>query len=221
MPPAVVWLVAAMVWLAPPEKLVLAPSFPGWAETAQHRLERYEAIATAIHEVAYNPSEKPMFHGPRGRAAVAALLLAVSYKESAWAHDVDVGPCYMGKNPGKWPRCDGGQSACPMQIKIGSGTTKEGWSQADLFGDRRKCYAAGLRLIRQSYRACKNNHPDHRLNAYASGVCGLGYVKSRERIGLSRRILHERGPVPLDAESMPTARLPSSGSSPVHPSDKP
>lgn len=190
-----VWLYALMVWLAPPDKLAARPQYPGWEESESDKQARYQAFAEDLYAVVYDPAEAPLFGGHKARAHTAALVLAVAYKESGFAADVDRGPCYRGKD-GRSSRCDGGQSACTLQIKLGRGSTAEGWDQSELFADRKKCFRAGLALMRRSYKACSQEGPDYRLNAYASGVCGRGYGKSRERIALARRILFERGPVP-------------------------
>ncbi len=189
------WLFSLMTWLAPPEVIAARPQYPGWEESPDQKVARYEAIAQDIHQVIYDPSTEPLYQGEHGRARTAALVLAVAYKESGFAPDVDIGPCYRGKD-GRSMRCDSGQSASMWQIKLGSGNTAEGWSQKDLFADRKKAIRAALAMMMKSFKACGREGPDYLLNAYASGVCGRGHGKSRERIGLARRMLTERGKVP-------------------------
>lgn len=200
MNPVTAWLVSLLTFLAPPERAARVPPYPGWAEAPEARSARYEAIAADLYAVVYDPATAPLYQGPRGRASTAALIVAVAFKESGFAPDADLGPCYRGAPGGKlWRRCDGGRSACMMQVLIDKGTTSEGWSQNDLFADRKKCFSAGLRLLRRSYVACTKagNAREHLLNAYASGVCGLGHSSSLARVGLARTLL-TRGNIPLD-----------------------
>lgn len=190
--PVVIWLLGLMTFLAPPDRLAAAPQYPGWEETVEQKQERYLSIAEDIAEVAFDPAEQPVFNGPRGRVGTAALILALAFGESGFARDVDQGPCYRGAD-GRSSRCDGGQSACMMQIRIGAGRTREGWSQADLFADRTKCLRAGMHLARRSFRACRGEQLEYRLNAYASGVCGRGHLGSQARMRLWRRIYDRAG----------------------------
>ncbi len=178
------WLLALMVAFAPPERAARHDQFPGWEETPDQRRERYAMIGRDLYEFVYDPETKPIFGGKKGRARTAALLLAISYHESGFAKDVDIGPCYRGKN-GQSARCDSGISACMMQIHIGNGQTVEGWTKKDLFADRKKCFAAGLRLIRKSFSACRKLPMKHRLNAYASGSCSKGQAGSERLMALA------------------------------------
>jgi hypothetical protein len=82
-----------------------------------------------------------------------------------------------------------------MQIQIGKGTTNkrshgiDGLTQEDLFRDRKACFRAGLKLLRNSVSACSKLGKDYHLNAYASGVCGLGHQRSKEMLSIARRML--------------------------------
>lgn len=182
-------LVAAMTTLAPPARLARGPAWPGWEETAEARLERYVGIAGAAYRVAFDPGVAPVYPGKDGRKKTASLLLGIAFAESGFAPDVDRGPCYRGKD-GKGVRCDSGRSACLMQIQIGAGVTAEGWTQADLFADRERCFRAGLALVRKSFVACAKEGDGHALDAYATGVCGsiIAQAKSRPRLALGRRV---------------------------------
>jgi hypothetical protein len=180
------WLLGLMVAFAPPERAAKQEHFPGWEETVDARRERYASIAADLYALAYDPETKPIFGGKKGRARTAALLLAVAYHESGFARDVDLGPCYRGKD-GKGARCDHGLSACLMQVRIGKGTTSEGWTQKELFEDRKKCFAAGLRLLRRSFSACKALPMKHRLNAYASGSCDKGHAGSERLMNMAEK----------------------------------
>lgn len=190
-----------MVQAAPPAKLAAAYQLPGYEETVEEKQVRYESFASDLYEVVYDPSVKPLFGGKKGRAMTAATILGVAFHESGFAHDVDKGPCYRGRN-GRDVRCDGGMSACVMQIKLGAGTTTlrshgfEGLTQADLFRDRKLCFRVGLHLIRRSFVACSKQGPEGKLNAYASGVCTLGLDKSKELLAIVRRFVADRSKIP-------------------------
>lgn len=177
------WLLSLMVWQSPPERAM------PYGEESSERTTRYGEIAADLRAVAYDPAIEPLFGGADGRARTAALVLAVALKETALARDADVGPCEKG-------RCDGGRAACLMQIRIGAGSTREGWTQADLFGDRRKCFRSGVELLRRSMRACRHLPVDARLSAYASGACSRGGNASRARYRVYG-LLVGRGPLPV------------------------
>ncbi len=194
--PVTAWLYALMVWAAPPDRFAAAHSFPGWQETVEARSARYRSIAEDLVATVYDPAERPAFAGKNGRARTAALLLALAIKESGLAPDADRGPCYRGRN-GQSQRCDEGRSACMLQIRVGTGTTPEGWTREELFADRRKCLRAGLHRARRSVGACSREGPDFILNAYASGVCGRGHQESRERVALAERLFAHQ-PAPAD-----------------------
>lgn len=194
----IAWLVAMMVQIAPPERVTSGPQFSGWEETAEQRLARYEEIAAALYEVTYDKSTNPIFAGNSGRAKTAALILSIAYFESGFARDVDIGPCAKTKNG---QRCDGGRSACMMQVQIGSGATYQrahgidGLTQQDLFADRETCFRVGLNMIRRSFTACRKLGPDMALNVYASGSCQRGQRPGLARLSLARRLLAQH-PVP-------------------------
>ncbi len=196
------WLLAIMVHLAPPERLAAAPQFSGWEETAVEKQDRYMNIAKDIYEVSFDPGEHPLFSGAHGRSRTAALLLSLAFMEGGFARDVDKGPCYRGRD-GKFARCDGGRSACLLQIQIGQGATQEGWFQGDLFGDRKKCFRAGLRIVRRSFKACHGRGPDALLNVYASGTCSRGEKEGKARLELARRLFAAEHPAEADADLMP------------------
>jgi hypothetical protein len=204
MNPAVAWILALMVQAAPPPRLAAAYQLPGHEETEAEKVARYESFASDLYEVVYDPSVKPLFGGKQARALTAATILGVAYHESGFAHDVDKGPCYRGKN-GRDIRCDGGMSACSMQIKLGAGTTLrsahgvEGLTQEDLFGDRKLCFRVGLYMLRRSVTSCTKRGPNERLNAYASGRCDQGADRSKEILNIVRKFLANKEAVPADA----------------------
>jgi hypothetical protein len=194
----IVWLVALMMLQSPPDKGALAGRFVKDAvETTEQRIERYQAIATAIATVAFDPNEKPVFGGRTGRFATASLLLAISWMESGWRRDVDLG---LGKEAR-----GGGMDTCSMQIRLGKNEkTREGWDWQDIVNDREKCFRAGLHIVRRSFAACSKLPVEHRLSAYASGSChesllGQGrmidaWKKSAARISVARKLM---GRIPL------------------------
>lgn len=167
------WIASTMIALSPPADRAREPAFPGWEETVEARTARYHAIAEAIADVALDPEETPLYGGEHGRWRTAALLVSLAHHEGGFAPDVDRGPCWRGHD-GRNDRCDRGRSACLVQIRVGAGRTEEGWNQADLFGDRRKCFRAGLHRARRSFGACRRRGFKALLNAYASGRCDLG-----------------------------------------------
>lgn len=183
MDPVVTWAVPVMLAFAPPAD---AKVFPGHEETVEVRTARYEAIAEALADVVFDPDQKPAYPGSKGRLRTMIAMLAVGYHESNFDHDVDVGPCYRGEGAGD-ARCDHGTSACVMQIHIANGTTPEGWTQADLFADRHKCFKAALRGIRASFSTCRHLEEKHWFNAYASGTCENGHASSEALYGLIAR----------------------------------
>lgn len=180
------WLFGILALAAPLDRASPDREFPGFEETVDERSARYTSIAADLERFVFAEETKPVFAGPHGRARTAALLLSIAYHESGFAKDVDVGPCYRGKS-GKSSRCDSGMSACLMQLHIGDGKTAEGWTQADLFADRTKCFAAGLRLVRGSFGACRALPLRHRLAAYASGSCAHGHAASEALMDMAER----------------------------------
>lgn len=178
MSPLVAWALSLVLWKASP-----LPA-KGYEETPAVRQARIEAIAADVVAVAFDPAESPLFGGRLGRARTAAALLAVAYHESGFARDVDLGPC----SPSPRGRCDGGASACILQIRVGAGTTREGWTRAELFTDRQKCFRAGLHLMRRSAGACARDGADHLFDAYAGGSCSgvIAHGRGLELLTLSR-----------------------------------
>lgn len=202
---ATTWLVALMSTFAPPERAATERPFPGWQETVEQRRERYEGIAAAVREVAYDPDERPVFGGAKGRARTAALLLAIAWHESGFARDVDLGPCWRGRANDS-PRCDFGRATCLLQIHTRDGKTREGWTPAELLADRTKCIRAGLHLVQSSFSACRANPPRHRLAAFASGRCTAGQSGSERLLSLGERFA-TRLPIPgKDAEFLAPPR---------------
>jgi hypothetical protein len=183
------WILSLLLFLAPPERMAAQPAFPGWEEDTATKRARYAQIAEDIAVVVTDSTEAPAVGGKNGRARTAALIVAIAWKESAFARDVDLGPaCYRGRD-GRSPRCDGGAAASIFQIRIGAGTTVEGWKQADLFADRKKAVRAALHLVRRSVNACSKYGALAALRSYASGSCERGHAASAARVQLAQRLL--------------------------------
>jgi hypothetical protein len=171
----IAWAVAFMVSWAQPGLSFIKDA----VETPDAGRARYEEIARAAVQVAYDPETRPVFGGPRGRAATVALLLSIAYHESGYRRDVDLGIGKLARGSGK--------DSCLVQIRVGSGRTPQGWTHEDLVKDREKCFRAGLALIRKSFGACRKLDPLDRLSAYTRGRCVANERLSRSRIGRSKQ----------------------------------
>lgn len=172
----IAWIFSLLVALAPPAKLAALPAYPGWAETAEARTARMWSIAEDIAAVAESPAE-------------AAALVAIAWHESAFAADVDKGPCYRGPK-GDGARCDAGRAASMWQLQ---GDAAE---RAKLFAERRYAARRARDLMRRSARACVQRHGrEAALRVYASGTCRLGVRESADMVRLARRLLAEH-PLP-------------------------
>lgn len=184
-------------------------------ESIEEAAARYNSIAFDAMSVAYDPQEKPLFSGGRGRSRTVMVILAVSTFESSFRRDVDLGI-------GKLSKGDGGKSWCLNQIQLGKAdangntpnrivvtigggyrfTTKqdEGWSGTDLVEDRQKCFHAALAVIRSSFAATSGLPLEDRLKVYASGRLDRGEEASRRRMGLAMRWMSTKMPHFSDSE---------------------
>jgi len=133
-------------------------------ESYDEGYDRYESIAEDLIDVVYDHSEEPVFDGEYGRAKTLMLMLSIANKESGFQKFVDYGIGARSHGPG------GGQW-CLMQINIGSGVTKEGWSGKDLIKDRKKCFTSALHILRSSFNSCKHLKEEDKLSGYAAGKC--------------------------------------------------
>jgi len=147
-------VLGVMLSLSPPSSW---SALPGHAETVDARRERYASIARDI--------------AAEGRDRDgSALLLAVAWHESGFAHDVDVGRCYRGKG---WEgRCDAGRAVCLTQLQLPRREREEART------DRRTCLRLGLAKVRKSLATCRHLPPPHRF-AGLSGSCSRGLAGSR------------------------------------------
>jgi hypothetical protein len=178
----VTYLVAAMVAWVPLHA-------HGPLESPADVHARYESIAQDVATVALEQTEAPLFDGPDGRVQTAVLMLSVASFESSFRKAVDDGQ----------GRGDRGRSYCLMQIHVGDGVTREGWSGRQLVEDRTLCFRAALHILRSSFGACRALPVDDRLSAYASGRCFSEATISRSRIGRARRWWQSHAPPPPPA----------------------
>jgi hypothetical protein len=165
--------------------IMVASVAPGRARFPKEAVEseadgrvRYAALARGLADVTLDSAEQPLFDGPNGRARTAALLLALSYHESAWRRDVDLGL--------------GGQAHpryfCVMQVAVRD-RTPEGWTGADLVAERERCFRAALHILERSRGSCRDSGPDAWLRIYTSGHCHQGVRAADERFDTYRRWL--------------------------------
>lgn len=163
------WVLALMTTLTKPHDTTRAPWLPVKArESADDAQARYTHIAEAVAEVAESPEE-------------AAHLIVRSWLESGWRKDVD-----LGQTRGA------GVDSCLMQVRVLPGTkTAEGWTWQELVSDRKKCFTAGVRILRNSLSVCKSVPANDRLSAYIAGTChsSAGRRRSREHMQYVKRIL--------------------------------
>lgn len=197
----VAWVVSIMMAWSPvgrQHKIVEAQ------ETVDEATTRYEEIATSLVKVTYDPKIQPLFKGVYGRARTSVLLLSMSYFESGWRRDVDLGL-------GDFARGDGGKSHCMMQINTGKNRTSTSvlariinkeWSADDLIADRSKCFLAGLEMARKSFTVCKSLPRSEQLALYASGSCKHGLYESRVRFTQMVRGYDAHKPTVADSEVM-------------------
>jgi hypothetical protein len=183
----VTYLLAAMVaWVS--------PSMQKQHEPPEDAQARYEAIARDVAAVVLDEDETPIFSGPGGRARTGLLLLSVASYESYFRKDVDDGT-RLG---------DHGRSFCLMQIHVGDGVTREGWSGPELVADRKRCVRAALHILLGSFGACRRLPLDDRLSAYATGRCEEGSDASRARVGRARKWWEAHG-APKEPQAAPAS----------------
>jgi hypothetical protein len=176
MDPIVAWALTFMMAWAPPGRSHIRDA----VETPEAGAARYAEIARAAARVAFDPGVTPLVAGARSRSQTLAIVLSVAFHESGFRRDVDlgIGPFARGS----------GTDSCLMQIRVGRGSTTEGYSHADLVADREKCFRAGLRLLRRSIGACRSLPPLDWLSAYARGQCVADEPTSHALIGPALRV---------------------------------
>jgi hypothetical protein len=171
------WVVTVMLSAMPPGKFQAPPDA---VEPEAETRPRYERLARALAEVVLDPTERSLYAGPDGRRQTALLLLALSYHESGWRRDIDLGI-------GKQPR-PGRQYWCVMQVGV-DGKTAEGWTGPDLVSERERCFRAALHRLQQARGSCRAHGPDAWLRSYAAGDCTRGGKAADQRMGTFRRWL--------------------------------
>lgn len=181
MDPVVAWTFAVLLALAPfrasPHDRPL--TWQRYAPDASREAydERMKSIAEDATAVVREHEPLPGL----SRANTLRLVLSVAFFESGFQRDVDFGT-------GKFGRGDFGRSWCLMQIQVGKGTVGQlvrtipedmrDWKGLDLVSDRRKCFRAGLEMMRRSMAGC----PRAGLSIYASGKCDPDETKGRARM---------------------------------------
>lgn len=157
------WLFATLVSMTPKTAISSEPS--------EIRNERLHAIAEDIVSVVYSEKESSLFSGVNGKEKSAIFIATWAAYESGWFHkNVDKGTT----------RGDSGRSWCIMQLNIGKGKTKEGWTGPQLVEDRKKCISAGYHIMKSSMKMCKGPERDA-ITAYMSGNCTVGLEHTRKR----------------------------------------
>lgn len=169
---------------------------------------RREQIAQDFHDVAFDTIEKPLFKAAtehEARAMTATFLASIASYESGFHYLVDIGRCdLLAKLNGVTEDkvCDNGKSHCIMQINIGSGKTSEGWSKADLIGDRKKCIRSALHILQYSKETCMaagiKTVPDV-FSIYAAGKCYNGSTHMLHRFNRASIWVRDN-PVPFGVD---------------------
>lgn len=184
----IAWMLQAMTAWSPVDR----PHYlPAAQETAEEARVRYEQIATAIVDAAFDPAEAPLIPGKRGRIFTATAMMSLFFFESGYRKDIDLGI-------GKESRGDFGRSWCMGQHNLGkrmvpdpehegkyiedsASRTPEGWSGRDLVQDRAKCARATLHAMRVSFGSCGGSPLEERLTTYATGICRVSSTATEEQ----------------------------------------
>jgi hypothetical protein len=105
-------------------------------------VEEPDARRARLEEVARDFAAADVRLPGYSKREAVLLSLATAYHESGFALDVDVGPCYRGRD-GKGPRCDHGKAKCLFQVH-----------GSKVWPTRPECIRIGVSAMRQSLRAC-------------------------------------------------------------------
>jgi hypothetical protein len=213
MNPFAAWIFTVLIAIASPEKrddyqkqlLHTSPAMqaraglPDARETREEGEARYRQIAITLDEVL--SVEKPLFGGKDGKIWTALLMSSFMKLESGLRLDVDLGL-------GKWGKGDFGRSFCMMQLQM-SGKKGEGhvqiahpemetWTGPDVVADRKKCFRAGLEILRRSIGACQTGvnaagevvplTMADRFSAYTKGTCRENEPESRMKWSYASRL---------------------------------
>jgi hypothetical protein len=220
----VAWLYAIMMSISPIDQ---PHHIPEAQESIAQAKVRYQEIAESIYDVSFDEEVAPLFGGSKGRQRTALTLLAVTYFESGFRRDVDLGIGRRRLARTGWN--DFGRSWCLGQVNLGkreimgpdgeyvdasATVTPEGWSGPELVADRGKCLTAVLNAVKRSFGACSKLPQEERLAAYASGRCDTdqGRELSKARMRFARRLeakhplVLEIVPDPLPSEPLSLRR---------------
>lgn len=191
------WILSFITTMAPIEEPAMVPEAH---ETEFERTRRYHQIALDLIDVAYDPSNTPLFDGVDGRSHTVAIMLGIMFHESKFRKHIDFA---LGPNG----RGDRGKSWCLMQVMAGRrGRTskwnvihdrpynwgdphheiRKGFTGKELVKDRRLCFQEGLKIARLSFSRC-GYALENKLRVYASGSCKKGIKESRHRIYTAER----------------------------------
>lgn len=175
------WAAAAMLSLVP---YGVRRELPGWTETEPEMRARYAAIGEAVEAAALATKS-----GLSDKSE-AALLVALAMEESAFAPDVDKGPCYRGARGGPWwSRCDGGTSYSVWQVKAFTRADGTRVTGVELQADRTTAAKRALSLAVSSLSMCQRLPESRdRLSAYIRGTCQGDHPGSRKRTDLWRKL---------------------------------
>lgn len=165
---------SVLVSLLPPDRSAALHSrqYPGSAETAQVRLERYGAIARDLADVSLERAAS------REELRAASLLVAVAVRESGLDPDVDAQRCSTERIAGRGANCDGGKSGTIFQLREAPET-------------RERAARRSLRGMLGSYRRCAAMPPRERLGGwFLGGRCDdpRGRALSLDREALAERV---------------------------------
>jgi hypothetical protein len=177
MSPLEVWLLAAALHFAPPER---HRQFPGHEETLEQARVRYASIAHDIAEaVATKFDEKSM----------GALTLAYAIGESDLYKDADEGPCF--REGAYKTRCDGAAAAGIWQTHEymdRSGPEPERVTVAMIFADRARSARFVVRMLSRALKSCPRLALEDRLSIFGLGHCVAGDPRVRARYELWMRV---------------------------------
>ena len=188
------WIMQVLLMIHPPEKMERS-----WKETTSEITARYQLIANDLSEVIEAESSKtnpetshldnPIFEGDYGKFQTAALMLSIAYYESNFHKLVD---------NGKW-KGDNGKSWCLMQVNLNNGNVYIGspemkkWTGNDLVNDHKKCFKAGLAIIKQSINDCskKGFVGFDLLSEYTTGHCMKNEPYATRRWNMGEMLLNQ------------------------------
>lgn len=142
-------------------------------QTKPDILARHQVLATAIAR--HLDAEPPLFKDDADKKKTAALMVSIPYRESGLGREV-LGDKDSAGRP---------TSFCAYQVSSGVG------GSAALNTDADACVAAGMRVLRWSFRFC----PAFPVAGYASGLNGCTNPRaqriSRDRMAIAARLVRD------------------------------